>query len=465
MTRDWKVSPPAGWKAGVTGRNFAIAGTGAECHFLTHIIHHTMNLKLTLALSLLCSTTLLGAPGDWPQWRGTKQDGISTETGLLKEWSTNGPPLAWRIKGLGRGMSSVAIANGRIFTQGAIKKNSQHGVFVTALNLADGKQIWSTAITTNRDPQPNGTPTVDGPLLFAVGNDGDIACLETATGKLVWKKNFGSDFGGKCMSGWGYSESPLVDGDRLIVVPGATDAGIAALNKRTGELIWKSEVPNLGRKGQDGAGYTGVIISQGAGVKQYVTLMGRGLASVRASDGKFLWGYNKIANGTADIPTPLVKGDYIFGSSGYGDGGSALLKLSKDGDGVKAEEVYYLGAKDLQNHHGGMILLGDHIYLGHGHNNGFPTCVEFLTGKVVWGKERGPGTGSAAIVYADGHLYFRYQDATMALIEATTKGYNLKGSFRLASKLGESWPHPVIHDGKLYIRDQDVLLCYDVKAK
>jgi outer membrane protein assembly factor BamB len=415
-------------------------------------------------LLVLASGALVGGK-DWPQWRGPNHDAISTETGLLKVWPTNGPPLAWRTKGLGRGMSSVAIANRRIFTQGAATKNGQRGVFVTALNLSNGQEIWSTAVTTERDSKPNGTPTVDGPLLFAVGNDGDVACLQTDTGKLVWKKNFGSDFGGKCMSGWGYSESPLVDGDRLICVPGGTDAGIVALNKQTGDVVWKSAIPSLGRKGQDGAGYTGVVMSQGAGVKQYVTLMGRGLVGVRASDGKFLWGYNRIANGTADIPTPLVKGDYIFGSSGYGDGGSALLKLSKEGDGVKAAEVYYLPAKELQNHHGGMILLGDHIYMGHGHNNGFPTCVEFLTGKVVWGKERGPGTGSAAIVYADGHLYFRYQDATMALIEATTKGYHLKGSFRLASKLAESWPHPVIHDGKLYVRDQDVLLCYDVRAK
>jgi outer membrane protein assembly factor BamB len=424
---------------------------------------HRLTLPLCLLLAL--TSTVIAAGSDWPQWRGPNHDGISTEKGLLKAWPSDGPPLAWQIKGLGRGMASVSITGGRIFTQGAASKSGVRGVFVTALNLADGKEIWSTAITTGRDPEPNGTPTVDGQLLFAVGNNGDVACLETETGKLVWKKNFGSDFGGKCMSGWGYSESPLVDGDRLICVPGAEDAGIVALNKKTGELVWKSEIPSLGRKGQDGAGYTGVVVSQGAGVKQYVTLMGRGLVGVRASDGKYLWGYNRIANGTADIPTPLIKDDYVFGSSGYGDGGSALIKLSKDGDGVKAEEVYYLAANQLQNHHGGMILLGDHIYMGHGHNNGFPTCVEFLTGKVVWGKERGPGAGSAAIVYADGHLYFRYQDATMALIEATTKGYHLKGSFQLASKIRESWPHPVIVDGKLYIRDQDVLLCYDVRAK
>lgn len=421
--------------------------------------------RTLLSSLILAAAASFAVATDWPQWRGPNRDGISTEKGLLKEWPKGGPPLAWRIKGLGSGMSSVAIAGGRLFTQGARKNDGQRGVYVTALDLGAGKELWATAITTGSSPEPNGTPTVDGALVYAVGKNGDLACLEAASGKLVWKKNFGADFGGKMMSGWGYSESPLVDGDRLICVPGAADAGIVALHKKTGELIWKSEAPSFGGKGQDGAGYTGVVISYGAGVKQYVTLMGRGLVGVRASDGKFLWGYNRIANGTADIPTPIVKGDFVFGSSGYGDGGSALIKLSKEGDGVKAEESYYLSAGQLQNHHGGMILLGDYLYLGHGHNNGFPTCVEFKTGKIVWGKERGPGSGSAAIVFADGHLYFRYQDATMALIEATPDGYHLKGSFLLASKNGESWPHPVIHDGKLYVRDQDALLCYDVKQR
>jgi outer membrane protein assembly factor BamB len=160
---------------------------------------HTLTFCLLLALA----STAFAADKDWPQWRGPNRDGISTETGLLKEWPSDGPPLAWRTKGLGRGMSSVAIADGRVFTQGAANKNGQRGVFVNALDPADGKEIWSAAITTGREPQPNGTPTVDGRLLFAVGNDGDVACLETETGKLVWKKNFGSDFGGKCMSSWG----------------------------------------------------------------------------------------------------------------------------------------------------------------------------------------------------------------------------------------------------------------------
>ena len=234
-----------------------------------------MTKSLLLALTLV--TTASASTPDWPQWRGPKQDGISTEKGLLKEWPSDGPSLAWRVKGVGTGMSSVSIANGRIYTLGSRNRNGESGVFVTALNLADGKEFWATAITSGNAPKPNGTPTVDGKLLYAVGNNGDLACLETDTGKLVWKKSYAKDFDGKCMSTWGYSESPLVDGDRLIVVPGAADAGIAALNKKTGEIIWKAEIPKLGSAGLDGAGYTGVVISQGAGVKQYVTLTGRGL--------------------------------------------------------------------------------------------------------------------------------------------------------------------------------------------
>jgi len=276
--------------------------------------------------------------------------------------------------------------------------------------------------------------------------------------------DFGADFGGKMMSGWGYSESPLVDGDRLICTPGAPDAAIAALDKRTGATIWKSPAPEDwgGTKGKDGAGYSSIVVSHAAGVKQYVQLTGRGVVSVAADDGRVLWTYNKVANGTANIPTPIVKDDYIFCSSGYGTG-AALLFLTKDGAGVKADEVYFLKADELQNHHGGMILLGGYIYCGHGHNNGFPACVEMMTGKNMWEKERGVGTGSAAVVYADGDLYFRYESGEMALIEATPEKYNLKGSFKLASVKGKSWPHPAIVDGKLYIRDQDALLCYDLR--
>ncbi len=426
-----------------------------------------MNTKLlSFAPSLSCvlmfwATSVAGAAppasqGEWPQWRGPKRDGLCPEKGLLKEWKGDGPQLLWQAKGLGKGFSSVAIAGGRIYTMGQRKSEA----YLLALDLKDGKVEWTAKVGGG---EPNCTPTVDGGRVHAIGRDGDIVCCDTAGGKEVWRKNFGKDFGGKMMSGWGYSESPLVDGEHLVCTPGGKDAMIVALEKETGTLVWKAAMPDeLGSRGQDGAGYSSIVVSEACGVRQYIQLAGRGIVSVAARDGKFLWGYNRIANDTANIPTPIVKGDYVFCSSGYG-AGAALLKLVKDKDGLKAEEVYFLPSKEMQNHHGGMVLVGDHIYCGHGQNEGFPLSIEMKTGKVAWKPGRGPGEGSAAVLYADGRLYFRYQNGVMALIEANPQEYVLKGTFKIASHLGESWPHPVISGGRLYLRDQDVLLCYGLK--
>lgn len=396
--------------------------------------------------------------GDWPSWRGPNRDNVCTETGLLPQWPKGGPPLQWRIDGvLGGGYSSVAIADGRIFTLGRRRGTTD----LMALDVKDGRELWATKVGGGN---PNSTPTVDGNLVFALGRDGDLICATADAGRLVWRKNFGRDFGGQMMSGWGYSESPLVDGERLVCTPGAQDAMIAALDKQSGRVLWTSTVPNnLGPRGRDGAGYSSIVISEGGGVRQYVQLTGRGVISVSARDGRFLWSYNRVANGTANIPTPIVSGDYVFCSSGYGTG-AALLKLEQSGNGVEAREVYFLPGRDLQNHHGGMVLVGEHIYCGHGHNNGFPACLDLKSGRFAWGPLRGPGTGSAAVLYADGHLYFRYQDGVMALIEANPRTYVLTGSFKIASQNGESWPHPVIVDGRLYLRDQGSLLCYNIHA-
>ncbi len=396
---------------------------------------------------------------EWPQWRGPNRDGISPETDLLDSWPTEGPPLVWKATGLGDGYSSVAVTDGKIYTLGRSGGKEQ----IVALSGDDGKILWSTP--TGGSDSPNGTPTIDGDRAYAIGHQGDLVCVRIADGSLVWKKNFGRDFGGKMMSGWGFSESPLVDGDRLVCTPGANDAMIVALDKMTGNTIWKAAMPpNVGPQGGDGAGYSSIVISHAAGVKQYVQLIGRGVIGVRAENGEMLWGYNRIANGTANIPTPIVKDDFVFCSSGYGTG-AALLKLSKDGRGVKAEEKYFLEPKVMQNHHGGMILVGDHIYCGHGHNQGFPLCVNLRTGKVAWHPGRGPGEESAAIAYADGNLYFRYQNGVMALIEASPKKYTLKSKFELKGTGQPGWPYPVIAEGRLYLRDQDLLFAYDIQKK
>jgi outer membrane protein assembly factor BamB len=460
-----------------------------------------MCLAACLFVSLAATTessTSTSPAGNWPQWQGPNRDGVSTETGLLKKWPADGPPLLWTAKDLGAGYAGISIQNGRIFTMGerapaespkeASKADEQskpapatHGKhkkgnqkerekdkqYVVALNEADGAQLWSTPIGTGMNdgggmPGPRCTPAADGDHVYALSIDGDVACLDASKGDIVWSKNYKKDFDGQMMSMWGYCESPLVDGDRLICTPGGKKDTIVALDKLTGKTIWTCSVPEFGHKGKDGAGYSSVVVSHGAGVKQYVQLIGRGLVGIRADDGKFLWGYDGMANGTANIPTPIVRGDYVFDSTAY-KGGSALVKLVPSGDGVKAEEVYFLDPTKFQNHHGGMVLVGDYLYGGHGQNAGAPTCIDFLTGKIVWKENHGPGDGSAAVGYADGRLYFRYQNGVLAMLDASPDGYKVESSFEIPGVAVPSWPHPVIAGGRLYIRDQQRLLCYKLK--
>ncbi|HXY37262.1 MAG TPA: PQQ-binding-like beta-propeller repeat protein [Planctomycetaceae bacterium] len=440
-----------------------------------------------LALPLLVGTSVVSADS-WPGWQGPNRDNISPDTGLLKKWPASGPPLKWKAVGLGGGYSGIAVVDGKIYTMGqvgakAAGNNAQPAprsraaagrgaarpaqnrggaagdCRVVCLDESTGKILWAKKIGAG---DPNCTPSVDGDRVYALDRNGELACLDTADGKIIWHKSFQRDFHGHMMSGWGYSESPLIDGEKIVCTPGAADGLIVALDKKTGATIWRGRAPsNLGENGLDGAGYSSIVISHGGGVKQYVQIVGRGLVSFRAEDGKCLWNYNRIANHVANIPTPIVKDDYVFASTGYG-AGAALLELKSDGDSVAAHEVYFLPGNKVQNHHGGMVLVGDYIYMGNGHNNGFPLCLDWKTGKIAWNGGRGPGTGSAAILEADGELYFRYQDGMMALIEATPDGYNLRSKFMLPTHNAESWPHPVIVDRCLYLRDQDNLLCYDI---
>ena len=400
---------------------------------------------------------LEASKGDWSRWRGPLGDGISHEKNLLTEWPSEGPPLAWKCKGLGHGFASVAVAGGKIYTLGVIEGKSN----LICLKVDGGDLVWKLPFGKG---DPNCTPTVDGNMIYAVSRDGGLGAVDVK-GKGVWSKEFQKDFGGKEPQ-WGYSESPLIDGDKLICTPGSEQHFMVALNKKTGATIWSLPMADLSKnRGHGGAGYASPVISNAGGIKQYVTLTGKGVIGVDANSGKLLWNYDRVANNTASIPTPLVKDNFVFCSSGYGDGGSALLKITKVGKEFQAEEVYYYPANKLQNHHGGMILLGDDVYMGHGHNQGFPVCIKLADGSDHWRPGRGPGSDSAAIAYADGHLYFRYQDATMALIEANPHEYKVTGEFKLPIHNRESWPHPVIAGGMLYLRDQDDLMCYDIRKK
>jgi outer membrane protein assembly factor BamB len=401
---------------------------------------------------------------DWPCWRGPNRDAISHETGLLKKWPDGGPALAWQAQGMGVGFSSISIAGNRIYTMG----DRTDGQYVLALNLADGKPVWATKIGPVWDDEmggPRGTPTVDGDSVYAVGTEGEVVALDSTNGKIRWQKSMVADYNGQIMSDWKFSESPLVDGDKLLFTPGAFGALVVAVDKKTGKDIWRSGGARMGQAGSNGAGYSSIVISEGAGVRQYIQLIGRGLIGVRASDGKLLWSYNRIANDVANISTPVVRGDYVFGSTAY-NAGSALVKLEPAPDGVKATEIYYLEPRVFQNHHGGFVLLDDFLYAGQGHSNGFPICIEFLTGKVRWGGDIRPegATGSAAVAYADGRLYFRYQNGVMKLFDASPEGFKEEGSFKIPGARKPSWSHPVILNGKLYLREQDTLLCYNLRG-
>ena len=426
-------------------------------------------LGLVLAVVATVSTALANEEsfGEWPQWRGPNRDGVSTESGLLRNWPEGGPKLLWEITGLGTGYSSVSISNGKLYTMGdrtgTDPKHPGKAQFVIAFDLATRKELWAAYIGPPHDDGPRCTPTVDDGYVYATGTSGDIVCADANSSQLRWRKNLQSDFGGK-NPGWKYSESPLVDGEKLLCTPGGRDAVMVALNKKTGEVIWKSSMPDIGPNGQDEAGYSSIVIFD-AGVRQYIQLTNKGLIGVAAKDGRFLWGYNRIANKTANIPTPVIYGECVFCSTAYGTG-SALLKLVSAGDGIKAQEVYFLDASTFQNHHGGFVRVGEYLYGGHGHGQGKPTCIEIKSGKVMW-QENQPGGGSAGVAYADGHLYFRYQNDVVALIEANPGKYNLKSTFTLPKRegmSGEGWPHPVICGGRLYIRHADVLFCYDVKT-
>jgi outer membrane protein assembly factor BamB len=417
----------------------------------------------------------------WPQWRGPGRDDVAPDKGLLQAWPDSGPPLVWTAAGLGDGYASVVIDAGRIYTTG----DRKDGEYLICLDDANGKEVWSMRIGDAwHDGGARSTPTTDGELVYALTPSGDLVCAAAADGAIVWQKNLSKDFGGRMMSGWGYSESPLIDGERIVCTPGADGAALAALDRKTGQTVWLAKVENCG-----GAAYSSIVKSKAAGVEQYITVLGKtgGAVGVRASDGKLLWRNTSVAGHTANIPTPIVRDDFVFYSTGYEDGGSALLKIVKslsqlprggqahfapktpqnepvpDGYELAAEEVWHKSANELRNHHGGVVLVGDYLYGGHGQNQGFPFCVNFLTGESVWPRKRGPGDGSAAVTYADGRLYFRYQDGTMALLAADPKDFKVISTFKIPDGKRPSWSHPVVAGGRLYLRDKDRLLCFDVR--
>ena len=426
-------------------------GTEAQRSLLKVFLGVSVSLFVVVSVVAGVALRAQAPSADWPQWRGLERNGVSRETGLLREWPRSGPALSWSASQLGAGYGSVAVAGNRVFVQGM--KNRQS--VVSSLDRTSGKPVWSVAIGSaqenDRGSGPRSTPTVDGERVYVLTENGDLVCLLVADGKVVWRRNILREFNGRNIN-WLVSESPLVDGNRLIVSPGGRNAGMAALDKMTGATVW------VAKELSDEAGYASPVVADVQGVRTIMTMTGNAGIGVRATDGKLMWRYSNVANNTANITTPIYSNGRVFFSSAYGTGGALLaLKASGGGDSVTAQEVYF--TRNMQNHHGGVVLVDGYLY---GFNNSILTCLEFETGKVMW-RDRSVGKGSVA--YADGHLYVLSEDNVVGLVEASPKAYREAGRFTIADQGWPTWAHPAVSGGRLYIRNQNVLASYDVRAK
>jgi outer membrane protein assembly factor BamB len=406
-------------------------------------------MKLPALFLAVSISSITAVASDWPQFRGPNRDDISAETGLLKKWPADGPKRVWLFDNAGMGYSGFSVAAGKLFTIGT---RDQKEILI-ALDAATGKELWiapiSDVLSNGWGDGPRGTPTVDADRIYALSGTGNLVCVQAADGKVLWTKSMG-DLGGK-RPGWGFTESPLVDGKLVLATPGGEKGTMVAFDKMTGAVVWQSADIT------EGAQYSSIVPATIGGKKQYVQLVMQTLFGVDAATGKLAW-RTPWSGKTAVIPTPIVKGDEVFVSSGYGVG---CMKVAVKGGEAK---TVFLN-KDLENHHGGVIRIGDFLY---GHSKGGWTCMNFADGTVKW-VEKG-ALEKGAVTSADGMLYcLGEKSGTVVLAEASPNGWSEKGRFKLDPQTtirnpkGAIWTHPVVANGKLYLRDQNYIYCYDVK--
>jgi outer membrane protein assembly factor BamB len=437
-----------------------------------------MNRLLNRLLPYLAPLLLAGfvQAEDWPQWRGSQRNAMSAEKGLRKEFQNDFRPI-WMNTDCGVGYSAPAVVGDRVYLLGATKRDDGGYVeFALALDQ-HGKQVWKKEITQyaeeimlpNWGHGPRGTPSIAGGKLFGLGANGDLFAMNAGNGELVWQVNLRSAFGGEIMGGrgeaknvWGYSESPLVDGEQVICTPGGKKGSVVAVDAAKGNVLWQST------ELVDPASYTSVVLTTFGGVRQYVALTAKRLAGLRATDGKVLWQAEVPLNEIAIISTPIISGNQIYITSAYG-GGCSLVEVKKDSDQFKAEILY--SNKTLANHHGGAVLIDGQIYGWSGNTNsrGRWVCQNLATGEADWTEEHSAPAG--CVVAIEGHIYcYTQEDGELICIKATKEGWKETGRFtipqrtELRSVSGKVWTHPVIANGHLYLRDQDLLFCYDITA-
>lgn len=405
-------------------------------------------------LSLCCVLWTASAIGeDWPQWRGPNRDDVSQEKGLLQEWPEGGPQRLWLFSDAGLGYSGFSIVGDALYTMGARDDRE----FLIAVAIEDGREKWSTDIAEMLENGygngPRSTPTIDGGHVYALSGTGTLVCAKAGDGDIVWTAEM-AKFGGK-RPGWGYCESVLVDGDKVVCTPGGSQGAVMALNKLNGELIWQS------KDFTEGAQYASIIIAEHNGKRQYIQLTHGKLVGLDSENGEVLWTSDWHGR-TATVPTPIFHDGHVYISSGYGSG-CKLVKLEADG---AATDVY--DDKTMVNHHGGVVRVGDYLY-GYSDGKGW-ICQDFQSGEMIWNERAKLGKG--CLTYADGRLYLLDErKGTVALIEPTPEGYKEHGRFTLdpqtqqRSNRGAIWTHPVIANGKLFVRDQELLFCFDVRRE
>ncbi|MCC6124690.1 MAG: PQQ-like beta-propeller repeat protein [Pirellulales bacterium] len=418
--------------------------------------HYRILLSFAVfAASFVWNSVLVSA--DWPAWRGPNRDSLCQEKGLLKEWPENGPPLAWKTTGIGEGYSGPAVVGNLLYITG--HKDDKQWVF--ALDLGkQGKQVWAADFGPVRHPGSGfpgtrATPTIDGDRLYVLGIAGELTCMDIENGKIIWRKDFVKDFGGVTPN-WGFAESPLIDGELLICTPGGRENTMVALKKTDGSVAWHSA---LGDK----TDYSSVVKAKIGGIEQYINATHQGVIGVESQTGNLLWRYARMAvppgmHSGSNIATCIVSGDSVFAARAYNHGGGRA-DIVRNGDKFEAQEAFF--TEKLQNHHGGVVLAEGMLYGSS--NPNLLTCMDYKTGEVKWADR---GSGKCSVLYADGMLFCRDEKGPLTLVAATPEGYKQKGRFEQPDRSRKNaWPHLVIADGMMYVRDQDVLLCYDVREK